>query len=86
MISVVKKFDRIDLTEIRNAAGLSPAQVGWNMKYKGGAEVATNVKNMEKRTDWLASRLAMFIQACGGEADLVVRVNGEELIFPLTNH
>lgn len=74
--------DHVDLTEIRRAAGMTPRELAEAMGYQGERADIT-VRQMETRPDWLVSRLAAYIQATGGMADLVVTVNGERITFNL---
>lgn len=41
------------------------------------------VAQIEARTDWLVSSIAAYVRACGGTAELRVRVSGQELTFNL---
>ncbi|AEJ92270.1 hypothetical protein SEA_YEET_201 [Mycobacterium phage Yeet] len=75
--------ERVNLTQIREAAGLTPYELGKAWGYRGGPEIASTVRQMERRKDFLVSRLAAFINAAGGSAELVVSVNGQELKFNL---
>jgi hypothetical protein len=68
---------RIDLKTIRETAGLSAAEQGSRM----GLATYRTVYEIERRSDWLLSSLATYISAAGGHAELVVRVNDQELRF-----
>ncbi len=71
-----------DLKEIRKAAGMSGTALAAAMGLSpvSGRQQVTQI---EARDDWLLSRLARYIAAAGGTAELVVRVDGQELIFPI---
>ncbi|WPH57857.1 hypothetical protein [Mycobacterium phage WXIN] len=60
---------------------MSPAELGQSWGYRGGREVASTVRQMERRPDFLVSRLAAYINAAGGTADLIVNVNGKTIKF-----
>lgn len=73
--------DHVSLERIREAAGMTPYELAESWGYRGGREIASTVRQMERRPDFLVSRLAAFIDAAGGSAELVVKVNGQILKF-----
>lgn len=72
----------IDLKAVRDAAGLSRAELAERMGMSERSGRVT-VAQIEKRSDWLVSSVAAFIAAAGGAAELTVKVNGKELKFEL---
>ena len=70
---------RLSLKRIREIAGLTTAEQARNMGYSS----YRNIHDIEKRLDWHLSTIGAFISAAGGHAELVVRINGEELQFPI---
>jgi len=64
----LKLRDEMDLAEIRNAMQLSQEELASALKI-GQASVA----KLEKRTDMYLSTLRRFIEAMGGELDIVAR-------------
>ena len=64
----LKLREQMDLAELRNAMQLSQKQLASALKV-GQASVA----KMEKRTDMYLSTLRRFIEAMGGELDIVAR-------------
>jgi hypothetical protein len=82
--SVATRADApIDLAEIRELSGVTPYDIARAMGYSGGREMASNVRQMEARKDWLLSRLAGYLAAVGATADLVVNVGGQELVYEI---
>lgn len=75
--------EHIDLKLIRETAEMSLYEMGYALELRGGREVASTTGQMEKRDDWLVSRLVAWIHAAGGNAELIVTINGGELRFPL---
>ena len=64
-----------NLRAIREAAGLTAAEHAKNM----GTADYRNTLLIERRADWKLSTIAEYLAAMGAHADLVVRVNGQEL-------
>lgn len=64
----------MDLAELRNAMRLSQEELARTLKI-GQASVA----KMEKRTDMYVSTLRRFIEAMGGELDIVARFPGHDI-------
>ncbi len=62
---------------------MTPAELGRAWGYRGGPEVGSTIRQLERRKDFLVSRLAAYVNAAGGTAELVVNVNGQELRFNL---
>lgn len=60
--------EEMDLAELRNAMHLSQEEIASSLNI-GQASVA----KMEKRTDMYVSTLRRFIEAMGGELDIVAR-------------
>lgn len=73
--------DHVNLESIREAAGMTPYELASRFGYQGGREIGSTVRQMERRRDFLVSRLAAYIHAAGGTAELLVSVNGQELRF-----
>jgi hypothetical protein len=83
-LRIGRAFDVIDLGAIRLAANLTQREMAENLGLasKSGRVSAAQ---MEARKDWLLSRLASYIAAAGGTAELIVRVNGQELSFTIVS-
>lgn len=64
----LKLREEMDLAELRNAMRLSQEEIASALKI-GQASVA----KMEKRTDMYVSTLRRYIEAMGGELDIVAR-------------
>lgn len=62
-----------NLREIRRASNLTIQEVADALGYKDRKAVTT----MEGKSDWLMSRIAKYVAACGGQAKLIVEVNGD---------
>ena len=75
--------EHVNLESIREAAGMTPAELGRAWGYRGGPEVGSTIRQLERRKDFLVSRLAAYVNAAGGTAEVVVNVNGQELRFNL---
>lgn len=73
----------VDLRAIRRASGITQRKIAETLGMHRDWGRAT-VSQMEMRDDWLLSRIASYVQACGGEAELVVHVNGQTLRFNIT--
>ncbi len=69
---------KMDPQTIRDAAGLSRAELAQRM---GLSDYRAVFRIEKERSDWLLSTIAAYVQAAGGHADLVVRINGQELPF-----
>ena len=70
----------IDIIAIREAAGRSRQEIADELGFSERSG-RVSVAQMEGREDWLVSRLAAYIHASGGTAELIVKVNGRELRF-----
>ena len=69
----------IPLSEVRELADLTQVQVAERM---GSSQTA--VSRLERQTGWRTGTLIEYLTALGAEADLVIRVNGRELVYRLT--
>ena len=69
-----------DLRAIREAAGLSAAEHAKNM----GMGEYRSLLRLESRPDWKLTTIADYLASAGAHADLVVRVNGQELSFKIS--
>lgn len=58
----------MDLAELRRAMKLSQEEIGQTLQINQGS-----VAKLEKRTDMYVSTLRRFIEAMGGELDIVAR-------------
>lgn len=72
----------VDLVAIRNAAGISRAELAQRLGLSPRSGRIT-VSQIENRDDWLLSSLAAYFKACGAVAELTVKVAGEEFSFPI---
>jgi hypothetical protein len=60
--------EEMDLAEVRRALKLSQEEIGQTLQIKQGS-----VAKIEKRTDMYVSTLRRFIEAMGGELEIVAR-------------
>lgn len=60
--------EKMDLAEVRRALKLSQEEIGQTLQIKQGS-----VAKIEKRTDMYVSTLRRFIEAMGGELEIVAR-------------
>jgi DNA-binding XRE family transcriptional regulator len=60
--------EEMDLAEVRRALRLSQAEIGQTLQIKQGS-----VAKIEKRADMYVSTLRRFIEAMGGELEIVAR-------------
>lgn len=72
----------IDPKAVRIAAGLTQKELAQRLGLSERSGRVT-VAQIEARADWTVSGLAAYIKAAGGNAELIVSVNGEELRFDL---
>jgi transcriptional regulator with XRE-family HTH domain len=69
----------INFPAIRKAAGRTQAQVSDALGMSQGG-----VSRMERQSDWLLSTLTDYLEALDADAELIVRVNGQEITVTLT--
>ena len=60
--------EEMDLAEVRRALKLSQEEIGQTLQIRQGS-----VAKIEKRTDMYVSTLRRFIEAMGGELEIVAR-------------
>jgi predicted transcriptional regulator len=60
--------EEMDLSEMRRALKLSQEEIGQTLQIKQGS-----VAKIEKRTDMYVSTLRRFVEAMGGELEIVAR-------------
>lgn len=73
----------ISLIALREAAGLTRADLAAKLGLAAPSG-RVSVAQMESRDDWLLSRLAAYVSALEGSAELIVTVAGEEFRFEVT--
>lgn len=66
----------LTLTQLRKKLGLTQVQVAAKM---GGRKDQSDVSHMEIRDNHKVSTLRKYIQALGGELEILVRVNGKTI-------
>jgi predicted transcriptional regulator len=69
----------LDLDALRKAAGVTQVAMAAALGLTQGA-----VSKIGRQDDWMLSTLGAYLDAIDAEAELVIRVNGQTIVQPLT--